>query len=102
MVKKTKSTLGDELVEAANEAAAYAHGELDLPARIYEPPKVDVTALRKRLGLSRQQFADRFGLDLRAVQDWEQGRRRPERAARVLLKIIEKEPEAVARALAAE
>jgi putative transcriptional regulator len=99
---KTKRTLGDELVEAAQEAAAYARGEMQLSTRVYDPPEVDIAALRRRLGLSRQQFADRFGLDLRAVQDWEQGRRRPERAARVLLKIIEKEPEAVQRALAAE
>lgn len=49
--------------------------------------------------LSRQKFADRFGLDARAVQDWEQGRRVPNRAARVLLTVIDRDPEAVVRAL---
>lgn len=49
--------------------------------------------------LSRQKFADRFGLDARAVQDWEQGRRVPDRAARVLLTVIDRDPEAVVRAL---
>ncbi len=49
--------------------------------------------------LSRQSFADRFGLDGRAVQDWEQRRQVPDRAARVLLTVIDLEPEAVVRAL---
>ena len=49
--------------------------------------------------LSRQQFADSFGLDVRAVQEWDQGRRVPDRAARVLLTVIDREPEAVIRAL---
>lgn len=57
-------------------------------------------ALRKRMKLSRRRFAARFGLDARAVQDWEQGRRVPDRAARVLLTGIDRDPEAVVRALA--
>ena len=47
-----------------------------------------------------QKLADRFGLDARALQDWEQGRRVPDRAARVLLTVIDSDPEAVVRALA--
>ncbi len=56
-------------------------------------------ALRKRMKLSRQRFADTFGLDVRAVQEWEQGRRVPDRAARVLLTVIDRDPEAVVRTL---
>ncbi len=41
---------------------------------------VDVVAVRAHTGLSQRAFAERFGLDLRAVQDWEQGRRKPTRA----------------------
>ncbi len=55
--------------------------------------------LRKRMKLSRQKFADRFGLDYRAVQDWEQCRHVPDRAAQVLLTGIARDPEAVLRAL---
>ena len=51
-------------------------------------------------GASPVRFAARFGLDARAVQDWEQGRRAPDRAARVLLTVIDRDPEAVVRALA--
>jgi putative transcriptional regulator len=47
------------------------------------------------------QFAAAFGLELDAIRNWEQGRRRPEGAARAYLKVIEREPEAVRRALVA-
>ena len=53
------------------------------------------------MGLTREAFAMRFGLQLGTVRDWEQRKRRPEGAARVLLAVIESEPEAVTRALAA-
>ena len=56
-------------------------------------------AIRKQLGLSQAEFAARFGFKLDAVQNWEQGRRRPEGAARAFLRVIEREPEAVQRAL---
>ena len=56
-------------------------------------------AIRRSLGLSQESFALRFGFTASAVRDWEQGRRQPERAARVLLMVIEREPEAVTRAL---
>ncbi|MGQ0663923.1 MAG: helix-turn-helix domain-containing protein [Pseudomonadota bacterium] len=64
------------------------------------PKKIDVAAVRKRLGLSQRRFARSFGLDVSAIHAWEQGRRRPDRAARVLLHVIAREPEAVRRALA--
>jgi putative transcriptional regulator len=65
------------------------------------PDTVDIRALRIRTGLSQTKFARRFGLDPRALQDWEQRRRLPDRTARVLLAVIAHEPAAVERALAA-
>ena len=67
-------------------------------ARIYVPEDMDVKAIRARLGLSQVAFAARFGFTASAVKEWEQHRRRPEAAARVLLRVIEREPEAVERA----
>jgi transcriptional regulator with XRE-family HTH domain len=64
------------------------------------PASVDVAKVRRRLGLSQAVFARTFGLDVTALHAWEQGRRRPDRAARVLLAVISKEPQAVLRALA--
>lgn len=88
-----RTDAGLEIEAALDEVLAHVRGETELPRRI--------VTLRKRMKLSRQKFADRFGLDARAVQDWEQGRRVPDRAARVLLTVIESDPEAVVRALAA-
>lgn len=62
-------------------------------------PSIDVRALRDRLGLSQEGFARRFLLPLRTLQDWEQHRREPSEAARVLLYAIERDPGAIARVL---
>ena len=67
-------------------------------ARLRRP--LDVKAIRKGLKLTQQQFAQEFGLELRTVQDWEQGRVLPTGAARTLLRIIERDPDAVRQALA--
>ena len=64
-------------------------------------PPPDAKAIRKATGLSQTEFAWRFGFDVSAVRDWEQRRRIPDRAARVLLAVIQYEPKAVERALTA-
>ena len=95
-----RTQVGQEVGEALGEVLAHVRGEVALPCRIVDDPAAEhILALRKRLKLSRQKFADRFGLDARAVQDWEQGRRVPDRAARVLLTVIDRDPEAVVRVL---
>jgi putative transcriptional regulator len=100
--KRKASTLGRRLVAGLNDALAHARGQLELPSyTVTVPERVDVAKLRHRLGLSQAAFARAFGLDVTALHAWEQGRRRPDRAARVLLAVIAKEPQAVLRALAA-
>jgi putative transcriptional regulator len=99
----TRKNVGDELVEAMGEALAIAQGEVT-PAAIHQVEvvkDVDVRALRTRLGLSREQFAQRFCFPARTVQEWEQGRRRPDQAARAYLTVIERNPKAVEDALSA-
>jgi putative transcriptional regulator len=61
----------------------------------------EVRAIRRRSGLSQAAFAARYGLNLRTLQDWEQGRTRPDAPARTFLLVIDREPRAVERALAA-
>lgn len=96
------SKLGKKLIRAAKEARAIARGEAKASTyRIHLPAEVDVQALRKRLGLSQAEFAARFGIPPGTLRDWEQGRRIPEGPARVLLKVIQNDPKAVERALAA-
>ncbi len=62
-------------------------------------PQVQV--VRKTLGLTQEEFAGRFGLSLRTIQDWEQGRYEPDQTAKTLLRLIGKIPKEVAKALAA-
>ena len=95
-----RTQVGRQVEAALGEVLAHVRGEVELPCRIIDHPTAErILALRKRMKLSRRKFADRFGLDARAVQDWEQGRRVPDRAARVLLTVIDRDPEAVARVL---
>ena len=95
-----RTETGLEIEGALGEILAHVRGETALSCRIMDDPSAGrIVELRKRMKLSRQKFADRFGLDARAVQDWEQGRRVPDRAARVLLTVIDRDPEAVIRAL---
>lgn len=56
---------------------------------------------RKRSGLTQEGFAERFRIPIGTLRDWEQGRREPDAAALAYLRVIEREPEAVARALSA-
>jgi putative transcriptional regulator len=93
------STFGKELIESATEALAIAEGRLQ-PAKIITPEVIDVAAIRKRLNLSQDKFAARFGLSAATVRDWEQKRRQPDRIATALLKVIAHAPETVERALA--
>ena len=92
------SKLGERLLRSAKEARAIARGEAE-PARMFPPPSIDVAAIRKKTGLSQDRFAPRYGLSVAAIRDWEQHRRMPDPAARTLLMVIDREPEAVARAL---
>jgi putative transcriptional regulator len=95
------SKLGKKLIAAAHEGIAIARGEADPGTyRVHIPPRVDVGALRRRTGLTQEEFALRYGLTVARVRDWEQQRSEPDAAARAYLKVIEKEPDAVKRALA--
>jgi|SRR5689334_18762527 putative transcriptional regulator len=58
-----------------------------------------VRALRQKLNLTQEQFASRFHLPLGTIRDWEQGAHRPDKAAQILLTVIARDPDAVARAL---
>lgn len=95
------SKLGKKLIAAAHEGVAIARGEIEPSAyRLHIPADVDVKAMRQKLGMTQERFAMRFGLTLASVRDWEQSRNTPTGPMRAYLKVIEKEPEAVERALA--
>lgn len=64
------------------------------------PKPVDVKAIRKSVKMSQAEFARTYGISKRALQEWEQGGRQPDSAARAYLTVIAKEPDVVRRALA--
>jgi putative transcriptional regulator len=97
-----RKNIASELIDSLREAAEVAEGKI-APAAVHHVPllpEIDVRSVRTATGLSRAEFARRFALDPRALQDWEQGRRRPDRAARAYLTVIARHPEAVIEALA--
>ncbi len=90
-----------ELIASLDEAAEIVAGTRQ-PSRAWHPPAaVDVRTIREGLSLSQPAFARRFGFSLGAVREWEQGRRQPEAAARVLLLVIARSPETVDEAIQA-
>jgi putative transcriptional regulator len=95
------SKAASRILESVGQARRYARGETTEGFVAHVPDRVDVKAIRTRLGLSQEAFARRFCFSPAAVRDWEQHRRQPEQAARVLLLVIDHDPDAVTKALAA-
>jgi putative transcriptional regulator len=92
----------NRILDGARQALAIAKGELDASTyEVHVPDTIDVKALRRSLKLSQAAFARRYGFNPARIRDWEQGRSRPDGAVRAYLLVIQREPEAVERALAA-
>lgn len=95
-------TIADLERAAADTEAGSLHEAMQRQGmRVHVPETVDVKAIRRATGLSQARFAERFGFDLASIRNWEQGRRRPEGPARVLLMVIKHNPQAVQDAVAA-
>ena len=89
-------TLGNDLIHSLNEALAHAKGEG--PAIVHAP--VTPREVRKQSKLTQAQMASLMGMSLSGYRKWEQGTRRVSGPAATLLRVVEREPEAVKRALA--
>lgn len=99
---ETDTEFGEELLAGMREAVAYMRGEIALPTRRINPmPPERVKAIRKAVAKSPKEFAQKYGIPARTLEGWEQGRRQPDPTARALLRVIEKNPEAVEKALEA-
>ncbi len=98
---KRRTKLGLALEESAKEILAHVKGELELSTRrIVLPEEVDVKRIRSQAGMSQAEFARAFCINPRTLQEWEQGRRKPDATARAYLAVIAKNREAVLEALA--
>jgi putative transcriptional regulator len=94
------SKIGASILRGFEEAIAFAEGTADVSLyRVHIPPDIDIKAIRGRLGLTQQEFASRFGFNITTLRHWEQGRRVPDGTARAYLRVIDREPQAVQKAL---
>jgi len=89
-----KKELFEELLESVRQGGTILRGERK-PSRVFEFSEPDVRAVRAHYGLSQEKFASLMGISVGTLRNWEQGRRRPEGSARVLLRVAAKHPEAV-------
>ncbi len=89
-----KDELFKELVASVQEGGAILRGET-APSRQFVVEGPEIKRIREDYKLSQGQFAKLLGISIATLQNWEQGRRMPEGAARVLLQVAAKHPEAV-------
>jgi putative transcriptional regulator len=89
-----KDELFAELVASVREGGAILRGEA-APSRALQVAGADIKQIRADYQLSQNEFAALLGVSVRTLQNWEQGRRTPEGAAKVLLQVAAKHPEAV-------
>lgn len=107
MTSRTKKTatpkrtrLGLELEASAREILAHVRGEKTLPVkRIILPDDVDVKQIRTDTKMSQAEFSLAFCINPRTLQEWEQGRRKPDATTRAYLAVIARNPKAVLEAL---
>lgn len=95
-----KSSFGADLIEGMKLVAAHQRGEMELE-QVWPKP-IDVKAIRKRVKMSQAEFSRAYGISKRALQEWEQGGRQPDSAARAYLTVIARVPLVVRRALASQ
>jgi putative transcriptional regulator len=89
-----KDELFNELVASLREGGKILRGESE-PARTFTVEAPDVKKIRNNFKLTQAEFAAMLGISVKTLRNWEQGRRAPEGAARVLLQVAAKHPEAI-------
>ena len=98
--KEGMSARGRNILKGLTELKEHLQGKRELSVYRYDvPDPIDVRAIRERSGLSQGEFARRFAISPRTLQDWEQRRRDPDSAIRAYLTVIDRDPRAVQRAL---
>ena len=84
----------DELLESVKQGGAILKGTMKA-SRTTELPTSEVRRIRDSYGLSQDKFASLLGISVATLRNWEQGRRKPEGPARVLLRVASEHPEAI-------
>jgi putative transcriptional regulator len=93
------SKAANRILRGLREAAEHARGEKVPGLKLHLPRRIDVSALRRRTGLSQAAFSQRIGVSAGTLRNWEQGRRTPDGPARVLLAMLARNPRIVEETL---
>jgi len=93
------SKAAERIMQGLREAAAHAKGKKVPGLRLHVPETIDVSAIRRKTGLSQQAFSARIGVSTGTLRNWEQGRRTPDGPARVLLAMLARNPRLVEETL---
>lgn len=93
------SEIASSIRKGLEEAVAYSEGKCP-EAVVHEFSPIDVKNVRAKMGMSQNEFASAFGISVSTLRHWERGDRVPQGPALVLLNVVEKEPQAVLKALA--
>jgi putative transcriptional regulator len=88
----------EEISAGLGDAIKHAKGQ-GSPVVVHRPEPIDVKAIREKTGMTQQRFCATFGISLGTLRHWEQGLRSPRGPARVLLKVVDKDPKAVIAAI---
>ena len=86
------------LIKSVKQAGSIRRGKMK-PSRMFSYSVPDVKAIREKLRFSQNEFAHLIGVSANTIQNWEQGRRKPEGPAITLLRITERNPKAILEAL---
>ena len=95
---KRRGRINTAQVDATTETQIAQHTEADNAAAMQDAAKF-ARRVRRRLGFSQAEFATRIDVSLETIRNWEQGKRSPTGAAKALLKVLDKAPEAALAAL---
>jgi putative transcriptional regulator len=95
-----KKAIFEELLSSVQQAVAIEHGRMRPSREFTVRTKSDVARARAKLGLSQEKFAALLGISPATLRNWEQGRRQPTGAAKILLKVAMRHPQAVLEAAA--
>jgi putative transcriptional regulator len=96
----------DRMLQGLTDALAEPDGQTSPQTQpvsrsgVYVPDAIDVTAIRRKTGLSQVSFASRIGVPVGTLRNWEQGHRSPQGPARVLLALLDRNPRIVEETLA--
>ncbi|SDX86107.1 putative transcriptional regulator [Allochromatium warmingii] len=88
-----------EIMSGLNDAKSHAQGQSRHVIE-HAPDCLNVKAIREKTGMNPQRFCATLGISLNTLKHWEQGSKIPRGSARILLKVVDKNPQVVIKAIA--